>query len=129
MHPWIEEFYPVEAQQAAGSDMEALQHSLLKWQGLRPENLAKHGVIRRPYTSLHASGSESELLCVDASSCALCKRYFVRCEPCPLYAANGGRTCADRGPLEDVSAWGAYVRHGNPEPMIALIERAIACQG
>lgn len=129
MHPWIEEFYPVEAEQAAGSDAEALQHSLKKWQGLRPENLGKHGVIRGPFTTLHAAGSEDPLIYVDGSSCALCKRYEAGCKPCPLYAANGGRTCAESGPLENVSAWGAYVRYGSPERMIALIERAIACQG
>jgi len=40
---WKEEFYKVKPSKRM-SKVEAIQHSLLKWQGLTKSNLKKHGV-------------------------------------------------------------------------------------
>ena len=40
---WCEEFYSVDAKDVP--KQEAVAHSLKKWIGLLPENLAKHGFV------------------------------------------------------------------------------------
>ena len=127
MHPWCEEFYPVEAQAATESDSEALRHSLLKWQGLRPENLAKHDLMAGHFGAIQDLTSfDPPLLYVDGSSCALCQRYPRDCSRCPLTKANDGTPCTGSKGLLQLSPWRHFLLHKDPEPMIALIERAIA---
>jgi len=40
---WKEEFYPVEAEDAASNPIEATKHSIQKWKGAMAESLEKHG--------------------------------------------------------------------------------------
>lgn len=40
---WLQEFYPIPAHQLhKASDLECVQHCLLKWSGTSKENLSKH---------------------------------------------------------------------------------------
>lgn len=118
---WKEEFYPVEAQDCPKSN--ALAHSHRKWVGLRPGNLAKHGVT---WVSAYHIGTENEQMWIDDSSCALCYHYLSddqdhpdRCTTCPLYpirylACDEGKDAPFRKRVE------------NPEAMIELIEAAMS---
>lgn len=113
---WKAEFYPTEASEAAGSDLEATRHSLRKWEGLRTDALAKHGMVR--YGLVGISGRE----------CALCQRYILRhpdmeCTGCPL-AATTGMTC-DEGDEGD-DAYSVFTRTGNAEPLIAALRATLA---
>ena len=118
---WRAEFYP----EVAGSvpKERALQHSLRKWEGLRRENLEKHGgrlgggngVVFGNWT-----------LQVNAATCSLCVHHLAAaasvpaCESCPLFKVRG-RSC-DTGAGHP---YGAFVWDGDPEPMIALIKQAM----
>lgn len=83
---WCEEFYQVKAthEEACETDVKAIEHSLVKWRGLLPENLKKHHVrlgvfgnsIEHDDSADIRAGSEVFL---DSSSCALCvKRAWDR---------------------------------------------------
>lgn len=109
LETWKAEFYPIPADGVP--EGEALAHSLKKWEGLRKENLKKHGLRTRfgRLGNIH----------IDASTCALCHHYLHTaagtCIACPLstvYAVN----CD-----EQYMAWG---HSRDPEPMIALIKYA-----
>lgn len=40
---WIDEFYPVTAEECLPDD--ALEHSIKKWEGLQPDALERHGLL------------------------------------------------------------------------------------
>lgn len=72
METWKAEFYPVEAIVATGSELEAAEHSLKKWEGRSPDNLKKH--------ELHLSGIHTitdedagEDFDFNGNTCALCQ--------------------------------------------------------
>jgi len=92
---WKEEFYPVDA--GACPRDQALEHSILKWTGLLPENLEKHGVRKR--ASYIEDSEEKDWLSIDANSCALCKHYYIstygcshEVNTCPIVRVTG-TTC------------------------------------
>lgn len=124
---WESEFYPSPADEASGSEREALDHSLRKWIGLRPENLERHG-LRRFDRKLTDGLYRFD---VDSTSCALCERHSMVCDTCSLTEANGGFSCdgIDCRGLEEGEEgpdhYGEFLISGDPEPMIKLIQKAI----
>lgn len=126
---WKEEFYPIAAHKVAAED--ALAHSLRKWRGLTPENLARHGVS-------HDSGylfDTDEHLWINDTTCALCYLHLAPFEHhdcsarCPLAILRDGQACDQPRELPDLSPYSTFTEHGDPAPMIALIEAAIARSG
>lgn len=115
---WLEEFYPVPASEVSKED--ALEHSIQKWNGLLPENLAKHQVAYR-WEEVQ-SWNENELfypLSISSTSCALCQHWYDEnkgCPECPLVKA--GHICCE----EFGSAW--RDRYNNPARMIAELENS-----
>ncbi|HVC31885.1 MAG TPA: hypothetical protein VNL16_00075 [Chloroflexota bacterium] len=122
---WREEFYPTAA--AAQTTNTAVAHSLLKWIGLRPENLAKHGLTA---TRSRLDGATGELsFFVTSNTCALCVLYFDAdsddpCVTCPLSVSRGNVAC-DEGD----SPYEKFVEGNNPEPMIAALKKLRAEEG
>lgn len=124
LESWKDEFYKVDASEVPAED--ALEHSFLKWEGLRQHNLEAHG--------LHTVGgclvdSDGEFgFVVDDTTCALCaihlKGCVKTCVECPLFAVRE-ETCDRRAGYEMLSPYGAFTRSGDPEPMLALILAAI----
>ena len=112
LETWKEEFYPVPADEVPES--QALTHSLRKWEGLRKENLEKHGVKRR----LHKVGEFH----VDSTTCALCHHHAGSfwCYTCPIAGTDeaGNSVNCDHEYIK-------WVGGGDPEPMIELIKNAI----
>lgn len=121
---WKAEFYPNDAyafREGTGVAADIIRHSLRKWQGLRKEALAKHGVEYNGYY-VSASGERSALD-IDSDTCSLCVAYFdsdedgVGCDQCPLYQHLGERC--------DYNAFSPYsiaCRTHDVEPMIAALE-------
>jgi hypothetical protein len=114
---WRKKFYPVEANKV--SEKDAIQHSLTKWIGARKENL---GDLENPPIHFYSS------------SCALCWHYIethnseVRaCLECPLFKLRGKPCDQCIYGEENVAPFHAWL-YGNPEPMIELLERALAAQ-
>ena len=114
---WIEEFYPVPADDCPRE--QALEHSILKWTGLLPENLEKHGVVKRRLYIQDPSGYD--WLTIDGSSCALCEYYYhtrVSCNkeenPCPIVVVTG-KDCD--------SPYEKFVLDGQATPMLDLLRQ------
>lgn len=119
LQTWKDEFYPVDASEV--SQEEAVAHSLRKWIGLRKENIAKHGVGGElPFSVLDVAGAS---LPIDANSCSLCLHYSDSgCPTCPITRAQG-HPCDVAGGIGG-SQWRKWRDDDNPEPMIAVLEKA-----
>ena len=134
---WKQEFYPKPASRVAKKN--AIKASLLKWAGLRPENLAKHDMVVS-HGFVHETEDDEKEFWIGGEDCPLCVHYNVpeecrspeRCGDCPLVIAETamsprGEPCdywtADRTP-----PYGRWSKHKDPEPMIALLEAALAAQ-
>ncbi len=122
---WKLEFYPITALDLVRSGATwvlALEHSLLKWKGLRAHNLEKHGCRKVCGISIRGAGE----FYFNGESCALCHladpvkgRYnneLCDCKLCQIHKVTG-QDCD--------SAWLAFVHDDNPNPMIALLVRVI----
>lgn len=116
---WKAKYYFVEADQIKGK-LNALQHSLLKWEGARPKALKEFGV-RKLSGSVRIVDDDGDFGFV-IGTCALCNLYRkevimgVSCKRCPL-AKNAGKNC--------YAQYDKFMENDKPEPMISLIKRAI----
>lgn len=100
---WKEEFYPVDAEDAASSDSEALAHSIKKWEGLTEESLRKHGLKEVPIN-------------MGSNTCALCVRHIEEeCMDCPIVRREHLR-CGYIG-----SVYAHYLVNRDPQPTINLL--------
>ena len=133
-HPWLQEFYPVPAEDATCSDEAALRHGLQKWKGLVQEALAKHDVTLDYDTVRDRDGHE--VLRVAGNSCALCMNHYTADHrPGGVYSCAGCPLCKVRGvpcdkprqtdPLKN-SPYLALLAYKDPGPMIQLLARALA---
>jgi hypothetical protein len=117
---WKEEFYPVEAH--AGLKEHAAKDSLRKWEGLRPENMARHGVA---LAADQLSDADGDVMLIDGGSCALCHHYAKfgspTCGDCLLYKVRGKVACDASRHDEN---GGPYNLLPNPEPMIYWLKKA-----
>lgn len=114
---WKKEFYP-KAPTKKMTTREAIEHSIKKWEGLRPENLEKHGMR----ISSHRIEDELDDLDINADSCALCKKFYFdfECVECPLYQQLGKRCDANsRSPYQ------IWRDKDNPVPMIKALKRTL----
>lgn len=86
LETWIKEFYPVPAQDV--SEKKALNHSIVKWTGLLPKNLRKHGVEWAAPRAIRDAVT-LDTFDIDVTTCALCVHHCrsfgeMECEGCPL---------------------------------------------
>lgn len=119
---WKEEYYPLPAEEllvepsSTTSAICAIKHSLHKWEGLRSDALAKHGlrVEQRGMFDIHSGKC---LFTIDNSSCTLCLNFT--CIECPLAITRGGVACDHRwnGP-QTLNVWEVFIEKSDPEPMI-----------
>jgi hypothetical protein len=116
LESWRAEFYPVPAPAATDSDEEAIAHSLRKWEGALPDNLAKHGVL---YTDAAIRDGAGGIFDFDSDSCALCEAH-PWCEKCPVAEEQ-------EGPCDEDSAY--HMSVDDPLPMITLLRKVNADRG
>lgn len=124
---WEEEFMPVPAY-AEMSTLEAIEHSIRKWVGLREENLRRHGLSQDEDLIMENRGHGYTY--INDTSCALCIKFLSdrhrtsvsSCVRCPLYAALGKTECANpqRYGLRE-SPYDIFLKRGDPEPMITSL--------
>jgi hypothetical protein len=128
---WQQLYCPITAEEAAKlSPAEAIQHSLTKWRGLRQAVLDAHE-LRRSYCDVVDCGDSvdgGDSLSITGASCSLCAKYcdYSKDEPescanCPLARLGASGTDC----FVEYRRWRDY---GDPEPMIALLEKALAEQ-
>lgn len=115
---WIPEYYPRPAFECPES--EALDDCERKWLGTRPEALRKHGLSLCCGGLKDKDGGTYEFT---ADNCALCQYYYRwdECAQCPLNRLHKG--CCHGTPGDP---WHTFGFSNDPEPMIALIQQAIA---
>lgn len=131
---WRAEFYPIDAERCPKD--QAIQHSLRKWEGLRPENLERHGLT---LTDLHSVAENGDTkLGIDSESCALCIHYHLYeyereveleddeyCLTCPLAIVRGDFPCDHKTQDEEHGPWQEWMRSANPEPMIFWLKKTL----
>jgi hypothetical protein len=145
---WKKEFYPVEAEDCP--EDQAIEHSLLKWQGLSPDNLAKHGLELSPrFAGIIEIGKEYDdanaKFFIGSDSCALCHHFHsddpdedengdeTHCLECPL-AITRGAACdhllvdEEGEELENESPWHEYAKSRDPKPMILWLTKTLENQ-
>ena len=125
---WEKIYYPVPADQIK-TQAEALDHSILKWSGLRPKVLRAHGIVR--YGNALYDEEEGSRFEVAGQTCALCdldSREVATndCTTCALYKSRGNVACAIPCVYEETSPYEDFGRDGNPEPMLFELHKAKA---
>ena len=123
---WLAKYYPEPASEAAKrSWVDALEHSIRKWTGLRKKALGPQFWIDRAGDLM--CGIEP-VLEVSTKTCAMCQRAEaggrLECSRCPLALARGGVHCDRNARGEDLSPYAAFTEHRDPEPMLALLRSA-----
>lgn len=122
-----EEFYFVEADQV--SPKHAIQHALLKWTGILPENLEKHGVQYVSHGVRDKDESVLPHLTYSSPTCSLCHLYLMTsddatCKDCPLAMVRNGVSC-DRSRDSDPSPY----NYDQPYRMIEFLGGALELYG
>lgn len=143
LQTWKDEFYPIEATETLKEN--AVQHCLTKWQGLTPENLAKHQVILNKCAWVvdqgAADGVMNNYVNINGSTCALCHHYlragkgenpdYEMCETCPLCIARDGVACdkeRDDEEEDQAAPWYEFRETFNPQSMIFWLKKTLKMQ-
>jgi hypothetical protein len=97
LQTWIKQYMPTDPGDCK-TDLEAIEHSLLKYQGLRKGAMAEHGVARAGGQLVQKSNFSKRIGIMGMDSCALCIRFKdstakQSCAKCPLYQV--GEHCLD----------------------------------
>ena len=136
LRSWKDEFYPVND---INSTVKALEHSVLKWTGLLPENLGKHGVLKADhYVCEQGPGQGSyrgSRLGMCATTCALCELFLddggdeadsVMCPDCPL-VRSGHASCLLSDPTgeSDENHYMHWIVYGDAKPMLDALVSAL----
>ena len=122
---WTEEYYPVKAgklEKSGASDLELVDHSLRKWEGVKLVNLKRHGLVREYHVIEEEGTGGSALFAIGFNSCTLCKRFEDSdgCTMCPITEATK-QTCCE--PLGD-SPYDAFTGFGRVGPMLKVLRKA-----
>lgn len=131
---WKNEFYSLPIYALINpTDLECVNHSILKWSGALPENLKKHKVSYEDH-EVYESSPSSTAFYFGGTTCALCNIYFEdkdenecysedKAEYCPIVRLLG-RPCdrkdnSTKPPTESIYDQSANV----PEPMLNLLKQ------
>lgn len=141
LQTWQDEFYLRTAYAVSDKGWdECLDHSIRKWEGLLPENLAKHdvsllhGIYSIPWVVDDYTESQGTGFYIDADTCALCAKARVvyedddpvdwveknMCDYCPL-AKSLGRPCSI---MDDPGPYDVFYETLNPLPMLEALKNA-----
>lgn len=117
---WKAEFYSEPTEEM--TKKAAIEHSIKKWIGLRPENLAKHECyFDKSCDWVVRDDNTTDFLLIDSGTCALCVKYLsdgdLPCLKCPLYKSLGYR--CDGGITSPFVVW---LLVQDPEPMIEALQ-------
>lgn len=119
---WKAEFEPTGAHTPGFTVVDAIEHSLRRWTGLRHENLEKHGLRRyhaKSITGVVGPKGQLTLLHFGRNDCALCVKFLNDdCEGCPLEEIG-------KGCLSLKSPYRIAKITGNEEPMLQALREAL----
>lgn len=137
MQTWLDEFYPYSKEYLPETWEEALETCFPKWEGLRSENLKKHGLITLSsdfYESSSLAKVSPYITGFGGAMCGLCNlseelvedTELDQCDVCPMAASRGGTSCDNKTDEEfdtDSDPWSEMYSHKNPEPMIEALKK------
>lgn len=135
---WMEEFYPVTAQEAVETaaltsnndkrkfDLLLVDHSIKKWEGLTRDNLNRHNCFQdKLYPHIIIAPADGTTFSINTESCALCERYYEdpdgersECYNCPLNEYLG-HPCFG---YQNNTPYSQFTTYGNPFPMIEALK-------
>lgn len=123
LNSWKKEFYIGRVRSAGKDPLKAVEHSLRKWEGLRPNNLKKHGMIISHAEVYNPKTHNS--LPIDCTTCALCHSTLdeydsIDCNECTITKATGSRCDGNNSP------YSALLDDGNPKKMIKVLKKSQA---
>ncbi len=116
INSWKAEFYKGRVKHAARNAVSATEHSIVKWTGLSPENLKKHGLIQSD--DMLINEATQGMFQVGVSECALCEYDTDMCSMCPLDAVGAG--CSERN-----SPYHVWWQTGDNKPMMKALQKAL----
>lgn len=139
---WREEFFRVPVVAGGYGNMsweEALEISIVKWEGLSVENTEKHGCMVKDGCGVinDVSVPDGALLKTEfsvSSNCILCKKANIidtdidgdptgwHCDYCPITISSG--SACDEG-RHGVSPWGQFIDYNENEPMLEVLKKAL----
>ena len=128
---WLDECMPVKAHKCTANALVALQHASRKWHGLTREMLKKHDL-----TVLNSclKDKNGDKFSIGPYTCSLCLIYG-NCPDqeemggfCPLRTIRRGQPCDSQAQGELYSPWHIWAKSSDPEPMINLIDAALAIE-
>lgn len=126
---WKKEFFVNGMRQLTKEN--AAVRSLKKWQGLLPDALKKHRMMR--YRTLGIVQEDStKIFFVSSNTCSLCSVFLdssgsYRCGRCPLCIVRAGVPCdALLCAKESKAPFAEWVVSGDPTPMIKWLKKAVA---
>jgi len=123
--PWQEKHYPIPASEVSKEG--AAAHSLLKFEGARPEVLERYGLqwyFDGGDPVIREISNRGARFAFGYNECALCRQYAaqgkVSCAECPL-ALMVHEKCL----INDDGPYSIFYRTGNPEPMISALQAVV----
>lgn len=129
MQTWLDKYYPRPATdfdlECRRTQLDAVRHSILKWEGLLHENMLEHKVRWSVHNGIVDADHDlqfPEIFLIDSSTCALCKFNVYNCRGCPLAKVRGNVHCDDRLLDEELSPY--RVKRSRPEVMVMWLKRA-----
>lgn len=127
LQTWKDEFYQESAKNAAKRGPEAaLDHSVVKWDGLKPENTEKHAVVVAGI-GIEDKDEGQITFYVEGSTCALCvynDAVNKGCAECVLAKSRDGVACDDSRDDERRSPYKCWTYNADPFPMIEALRKA-----
>lgn len=122
LESWKQLYYPITAEEAAKlSPHGIIEHSLIKWRGLRSEVLNEHQL----WFSYCYITDGTNSFAITGQSCSLCAKHYDyskdepdSCSSCPLAQLGTDR-------FDCFTEYRHWRDTRDPEPMIALLEKAI----
>lgn len=127
LESWKAQYYPIPAEDFTHlPDIEIVDAAILKWEGLRPQALTDHDLVkgyRTIFGKPHWEGSPYGMD-IGSGSCAFCLNYIESdCTRCPLKIVRGER-CDEQITDDEPAPYVAWRKEGDAEPMIGLLKAA-----
>ena len=121
---WKKKFYP----SGPITKNNALDRSLLLWEGLHPETLEQYGLEKGK--SFGVWGPDQTEFNVYADTEPLCQVYMQNqtpskaCQQCPLYKVRNAKCYESVGGGSKLSPYLEWTQNDNPDEMIKLLKKA-----
>lgn len=117
---WRAKFYPIPADKVEHKD--AAHYTMLRWAGLTPDNLERHGLTISPKVDRSVLEDGKVVFRTGSATSALCQQYLNDkhpCQHCPLAHIRDGVPCdGTRDEFETRSPFDVWLEDGSPRVVL-----------